>query len=81
MKDDALGANPVLAAIRNKRGFAATLGKRLGITRSAVWMWERVPPKHALTVAKFMKLHPHRVCPDIYPPPRKGDGRATLRKG
>jgi hypothetical protein len=74
MKDDALGGNPVLQTIQNERGFAAKLAEHLGITRSAVWMWRRVPPRHALAVAKLMKLHPHRVCPEIYPPPRKMKG-------
>jgi hypothetical protein len=63
--------NPVLAAIRAKRGLASELGRHLGITRSAVWMWTRVPPQHALSVAKFLKLHPHEVCPDLYPAPRR----------
>ena len=63
--------NPVLAARRNVPGFASRLGKHLGISRSAVWDWKRVPPKHARAIAKFMKLHPHQVCPEIFPPPRK----------
>jgi hypothetical protein len=63
--------NPVLVAIREEYGLAAKLGRKLGITREAVWMWERVPPKHALRVAKFMKLPVHKVCPEIVPEPRK----------
>jgi len=66
--------NPVFSAVRSKRGLASQLGKHLGISRSAVWMWQRVPPRHALSVAKFMKLHPHEVCPDLYPPPRRAKG-------
>jgi len=73
-------SNPVLAAIRNERGLATKLGNKLGITRSAVWMWRRVPPEHARIVAKFMKLHPHEVCPDLYPPPRKAKGMAASHR-
>jgi hypothetical protein len=73
--------HPVLSAIRNRRGLATQIGNHLGITRAAVWGWQRVPPKHALNVARFMKLHPHEVCPDLYPPPRKArSGTRTLQQ-
>lgn len=63
-------SNPVLVAIRARRGLAAKLSKELGITREAVWMWRRVPPHHAIRVAKFMKLSTHVVCPEVFPQPR-----------
>lgn len=64
-------SNPVLVAIRTRRGFAATLGAKLGITSQAVCMWERVPPKHGPRVARIMRLPLHAVCPEIFPPARK----------
>ena len=70
--------NPVLVAIRNERGLATKLGNLVGISRSAVWMWRRVPPGHVLAVAKFMKLHPHEVCPDLYPPPRRAKANTRI---
>jgi len=78
MPKDKDADNPVLVAIRTERGLATRLGERLGISRSAVWMWKRVPPEHALAVAKFMKLHPHEVCPDLYPPPRRARGNTRI---
>lgn len=73
--------NPVLVAIRNERGFATKLSEELGLTRQAVSMWEktgRVPPRHVMAVAKFMRLHPREVCPDLYPPPRKPRGNTRV---
>ena len=64
--------NPVLETIRNEYGFAAKLAKRLGITRSAVWMWDKqnkVPPRHAFRVASFMNLPVTIVCPELMPEP------------
>jgi hypothetical protein len=81
MSNDSAENNPVLAAIRNERGLAGKLGKHLGISRSAVWMWTRVPPKHALKVAKLMKLHPHHVSPELYPAPRKTNGQPRALNG
>lgn len=63
--------NPVLVAVRSDRGLAASLGKELGISREAVWMWKKVPPRHALRVAKYMKLPVGIVCPEIVPIPKK----------
>lgn len=56
--------NPALVAIR-KRRLAAKLGKQLGISRGAVSMWKKIPPKHALAVAKALKMPVHIVCPEI----------------
>lgn len=64
-------ANPVIEAIRTRKGLAAILGAKLGITREAVWMWERVPPRHGPRVARIMKLPLKSVCPEMFPPPRK----------
>lgn len=81
MNQDTVVANPVLAAIRSRRGLAGKLGEHLGISRAAVWMWNRVPAEHALSVAKFMKLHPHEVRSDLYRPPRRAKGRASTAAG
>lgn len=59
--------NPVLRAIRSERGLAGRLGKELGITREAVFMWRRVPPRHAIRVAQMLKLPMHEVCPEVWP--------------
>jgi DNA-binding transcriptional regulator YdaS (Cro superfamily) len=64
-------SDPIIAIIRDTKGLTVLLAKRFGISGSAIRQWERVPPKRALPVARFLKLHPHVVRPDIYPPPRR----------
>jgi len=61
--------NPVAEMIREQRGLAAAIGKELGISRSAVWMWRKVPAQHAIKVAKFLGLPRYKVRPDLYPYP------------
>lgn len=66
-----INENPALHAIRTQRGLANKIAAKLGITRPAVWMWKRVPPNHAVAVARLLKIPVHEVCPEIFPPPRK----------
>ncbi len=66
-----LPENPALHAIRTQRGLANKIGAKLGITRTAVWMWKRVPAVHAVAVARMLKMPVHDVCPEIFPPSRK----------
>ena len=33
----------------------------------AVFMWRRVPPRHAIRVAQMLKLPMHEVCPEVWP--------------
>lgn len=63
--------NPALVAIRSQRGLASKLAGKLDITRTAVWMWKRVPPVHAVKVARALKMPVHLVCPEMYPAPRR----------
>jgi hypothetical protein len=63
-------SNPVLAAIREERGLAGKIAEATGLTRQAIWMWKRVPPRHAATVAKYLKLPRYMVCPEVFPPPK-----------
>jgi hypothetical protein len=63
--------NPALQAIRNERGLAKKIGDKIGISRSGVWMWKRVPPIHAVAVARLLKMQVHDVCPEIFPPPKR----------
>jgi hypothetical protein len=61
--------SPALIKIRETRGMASRLAEHLGITREAVSMWPRVPPRHAFKVAKFLEMPVHDVCPEIVPEP------------
>lgn len=73
--------NPALIMIKETRGLAVKVGKELGITRSAVWMWKRVPPEHAVKVGRMLKIPVHKVCPGIFPPPAKvKKKKSTTRK-
>lgn len=77
MKHAETGENRILAVIRNERGLATQLGNLLGISRSAVGQWRRVPSAHVLEVAKFLRVHPHDIRPDLYPPPRRQKASAN----
>ncbi len=63
--------NPVLVAIRTQRGLATKLAEVCGINRTAVWNWKGVPPKHAVKVARALKMPVHMVCPTVFPAPKK----------
>jgi hypothetical protein len=72
--------NPALLKIREQRGLAVKLGKKLGLSRSAVWMWKTVPPKHAVVVARALRMPVHRVCPSIFPAPKKAQKKKTTTR-
>lgn len=63
--------NPALQKIRTTRGLPGKIAKRLKLTRTAVWMWKRVPPHHAVQVARMLEMPVHKVCPEVFPPPQK----------
>ncbi len=69
--------NPALLAIKEQRGLATKLAKQCGISRTAVWMWKQVPPKHAVKVARTLKMPVHIVCPSVFPPPKKERDRKS----
>lgn len=71
--------DPVIAAMRSDRGLMTKIAKRLGITRSAVNQWQRVPAGHVHRLSKIMDLHPHSIRPDIFPKPRKPKQSAQSR--
>ncbi len=72
--------NPALMAIREQRGLATKLGKKLGLSRSAVWMWKSVPPKHAVVVARALGMPVHMVCPSVFPAPKKAQKQKTTTR-
>lgn len=50
------------------------IATELGLTKQAVYMWERVPAHHVLKVAELLDETPHRIRPDIYPANWNGAG-------
>lgn len=52
-------------------GGVTRLSEALGVTRSAVSQWPRVPAERVLKVEEVTKVPRHELRPDIYPPPEK----------
>jgi DNA-binding transcriptional regulator YdaS (Cro superfamily) len=50
-------------------GSGAALGKALGLTRQAIYQWERIPVEHVLLIERLTGLPRHQQRPDIYPDP------------
>jgi len=57
---------PALAHIRKQR-LATRVADEVGLSRSAVSMWRRVPAEHVVKVSKFLRIARHRIRPDLYP--------------
>jgi DNA-binding transcriptional regulator YdaS (Cro superfamily) len=52
---------------RAKSGNGASLANQLGISRSAVSQWTRVPVERVLDVERITGVSRHQLRPDIYP--------------
>lgn len=65
------------AAFRAKRsaleaiGGATRLAEALGVTRSAVSQWPRVPAERVIDVERITGVPRHELRPDIYPAPQQ----------
>jgi hypothetical protein len=57
---------PALARIRKQR-LATRIANEVGLSRSAVSMWRRVPADHVVKVSKYLRIARHRIRPDLYP--------------
>lgn len=51
-------------------GSASALARRLGITKSAVCQWERVPAERVGRVSELTGIPPYVLRPDLFSPPR-----------
>lgn len=45
------------------------LSRHLGLSQPAISKWVQVPAKRLVAVARYLKVPPHRLRPDLYPPP------------
>ena len=57
------------ALLRTERGMLTRIAEGLGISRSAVAMWERVPAERLPDVERITGIPRHMLRPDIVPPP------------
>ena len=47
-------------------GSATALARALGLTKSAVQQWHRIPAHHVPAVAKLTGIDAHKLRPDLY---------------
>jgi DNA-binding transcriptional regulator YdaS (Cro superfamily) len=53
-------------AVSEAKG-ASQLAKLIGVTRSAISQWKRVPAERVLQVEKATGVSRHELRPDLYP--------------
>ena len=60
----------LIRAILDAGGYAS-VGRKLGVTRAAVWAWvhkeRKVPPERVIELSRIIKVPYHAIRPDIYP--------------
>jgi DNA-binding transcriptional regulator YdaS (Cro superfamily) len=58
----------LIRAAAEKVGGIVALAARLGITKSAVSQWDRVPAEHVLRVSELTGVSVHELRPDVFGP-------------
>lgn len=56
---------PAIIRIRSHK-LATFVADQLGLSRSAVSMWKRVPSQHVVAVGALLRIACHRIRPDLY---------------
>lgn len=62
-----MNGRAVIRDAADKIGGMSELARRLGITRSAVHQWDRIPAKRVLEVERETNVSRHELRPDLYP--------------
>ena len=52
-------------------GNGATLARKLGLRRQAVYQWDRSPPSHVPKIEEITGIPRHELRPDLYPEDRE----------
>ena len=76
-------ANIIERAVETQ-GTQLKLARLLGITRSAIAQWKKVPPGRVLDVERITGISRHDLRPDVFGPKPKdiadGSGRSVRRR-
>ena len=62
--------------IRERYGRVAELAKALGIRRSSIYTWKKVPAERVLAVERITGIPRHELRPDVFPAPSPLDNAA-----
>jgi hypothetical protein len=62
-------------------GNGAHLARQCGVTRYAVHLWRKtgIPAKHVGRISALTGIPPHRIRPDLFPPPTDAPAREVER--
>ena len=63
--------DPTIKLAAEKVGGGAKLARKLGLTRQAIYQWDRIPPERVLQVEEITGVPRHQLRPDLYPEARE----------
>ena len=77
MDDKQRGGAAFAAARKARRMTLKQVGAAVGAhwTSPHKWQTRGIPPERVLALAKLLRLKPHDLRPDLYPPPTKRGAR------
>ena len=58
--------DPALRQIFAVRGLALHVAEACGISRQALDLWQKVPPRHVATVSGIIGMPPREIRPDLF---------------
>lgn len=56
----------IKARVLDEAGGVGPLASHLGITRHAIYQWQKVPADRVGQVMEFTGLHAHEIRPDLF---------------
>jgi DNA-binding transcriptional regulator YdaS (Cro superfamily) len=54
-----------------RAGGGSKLAEKLGLTRQAIYQWQRIPPERVQRVEEVTGIPRHQLRPDLYPADRE----------